>query len=177
VRLWLCGVRISGVSRNLRVRLPDWDYKRDDFRIFSGLVEVDSRLPIPHVQSSPTEGYVSLCPRPKNYLRGGYLLQESGPKQALIPRVAERLSFNIPARYAIATAESVPRNVSRPALLTGRYKRLHSGYDVLWLPRPSAHTVGRGECACVSLPCRDLESPPPIASHPTMEADYASCID
>ena len=36
VRLWLCGVRISGVSRNLRVRLPDWDYKRDDFRIFSG---------------------------------------------------------------------------------------------------------------------------------------------
>ncbi|MCY4674681.1 MAG: hypothetical protein OXD43_13110, partial [Bacteroidetes bacterium] len=45
VRLWLCGVRISGVSRNLRVRLPDWGYKRDDFRIFSGLVEVDSRLP------------------------------------------------------------------------------------------------------------------------------------
>ena len=36
MRLWLCGVRISGVSRNLRVRLPDWDYKRDDFRIFSG---------------------------------------------------------------------------------------------------------------------------------------------
>ena len=36
MRLWLCGVRISGVSRNLRVRLPDWGYKRDDFRIFSG---------------------------------------------------------------------------------------------------------------------------------------------
>ena len=36
MRLWLCGVRISGVSRNLRVRLSDWDYKRDDFRIFSG---------------------------------------------------------------------------------------------------------------------------------------------
>ncbi|MCY4674905.1 MAG: hypothetical protein OXD43_14285, partial [Bacteroidetes bacterium] len=73
VRLWLCGVRISGVSRNLRVRLPDWGYERDDFRIFSGLVEVDSRLPIPHVQSSPTAGYVSRCPRPKNRLRGGYL--------------------------------------------------------------------------------------------------------
>ncbi len=36
MRLWLCGVRISGVSRNLRVRLPDWDYKRDDFRMFPG---------------------------------------------------------------------------------------------------------------------------------------------
>ncbi len=47
---------------------------------------------------------------------------ESGPKQARIPGVAERLSFSIPVRYAIATAESVSRNAPRPALLTGRYK-------------------------------------------------------